>query len=108
LIRLPVALIPVLKTFGPCSATVCTPSVACADIVGRGKIVHVQLLLTCAVTPVLPMAAENDLAHLRMLREVMPRVDNADDALLRDPLVAAVHSTCQASYSRILARPVLC
>jgi hypothetical protein len=44
-------------------------------------------------TAVLPMA---DLAHLRMLREVMRRADNADDALLRDPLVAAVHSSCQA------------
>jgi hypothetical protein len=43
------------------------------------------------------MAAENDLAHLRMLREKR-RVDNADDALLRDPLVAAVHSTCQALH----------
>jgi Reverse transcriptase (RNA-dependent DNA polymerase) len=47
-------------------------------------------------TAVLPMAAEIDLAHLRMLREVMRRVDNADDALLRDPLVAAVHSSCQS------------
>jgi hypothetical protein len=42
------------------------------------------------------MAAENDLAHLRLLREVMRRADNADDALLRDPLVAAVHYSCQA------------
>jgi hypothetical protein len=42
-------------------------------------------------TAVLPMAAESDLAHLRMLREVTRRVDNADDALLRDPLLAAVH-----------------
>jgi hypothetical protein len=42
-------------------------------------------------TAVLPMAAESDLAHLRMLREVMRRVDNADDALLRDPFLAAVH-----------------
>jgi hypothetical protein len=41
------------------------------------------------------MAAENDLAHLRMLREVMRSVDNADKALLRGPLVAAVQSTCQ-------------
>jgi hypothetical protein len=45
---------------------------------------------------ILPVAADNDVAHLRMLREVMRRVDSADDALLRDPLVAAVHSICQA------------
>jgi hypothetical protein len=47
---------------------------------------------------VLPMAAENDLARLRLLREVKRRVANADDAILRDPLVAAVHCTCQALH----------
>jgi hypothetical protein len=32
--------------------------------------------------------------HLRMLREMMRHVDNADDALLSDPHVTAVYSTC--------------
>jgi hypothetical protein len=57
-------------------------------------------------TAKLPMAAENDMAHLRMLQEVKRRVDNAADALGRDLLVATVHSTCQALH--LLARPVLC
>jgi hypothetical protein len=34
----------------------------------------------------------DDLAHLRMLREVMRGIHNADDVLLHDSLVA-VHST---------------
>jgi hypothetical protein len=45
-------------------------------------------------TAMLPVAAENDLAHLRLLREVRRRTHNVDDALLHDPLVAAVHSSC--------------
>jgi hypothetical protein len=41
-------------------------------------------------TAMLPVAAENDSAHLRLLREIQRRAHNVDDALLHDPLVAAV------------------
>jgi hypothetical protein len=59
---------------------------------------------------ILATAAENDLAHLRMLREVVRHAGNADDVLLHDPLAAAVHSTCQAEgpQSHFLARSLHC
>jgi hypothetical protein len=41
------------------------------------------------------------------LREVTCSVDNAGDALLSDPRVAAVHSTCQA-LTPTSTCPVLC
>jgi hypothetical protein len=47
-------------------------------------------------TAMLPIAADNDLAHLQMLREVKHRVSNEDEVPPHDPLVAAVHCTCQA------------
>jgi hypothetical protein len=45
---------------------------------------------------ILPKAAKRGLAHLRMLREVMRRVDNADNSYYAT-LVVAVHSSCQSS-----------
>jgi hypothetical protein len=91
--RPPLPLIPVSKTLRPCSACLYT-------IWGHSGSWQDRACAVSAIlrrdTAIFPMAAEDDLAHLRMLREVMRHVDNADDVLLRDPLVAAVHSTCQA------------
>jgi hypothetical protein len=55
----------------------------------------------------LPVAAENEVAHRRMLREVMCRVDNADNVLLHDP------SCCRLTppatpQSHFLARSAHC
>jgi hypothetical protein len=86
LIRPPLPLIPVSKPLGPCSATVCTPIYGLHGHSGSWQ----DRACTASVirrrdTANSPIASEKDLAHLRMLREVERRVNNADDILIHDP-----------------------
>jgi hypothetical protein len=89
-----------LRPFKDLEALLCNCLYTICGLCGQGRSWQDRACAASAVMrrdmAVLPMAAENDLAHLRLLREVVRRIDNADDALLRDPLVAAVYSSCQA------------
>jgi hypothetical protein len=89
-------LIPVSKTLNHCSVG---PYTICG-LRGRNGAWQDRACSASAIlhrdTAVYPWLLK--LAHLRLLRQVMRRVDNADDAHLRNPLVAAFHSTCQALH----------
>jgi hypothetical protein len=79
MIRPPLPLSQVSKALRPCSASVCTPSMAFTDMVGLWQDHACIPSATHYDTAMLPIAADNDLAHLQMLREVKHCVSNEDD-----------------------------